>query len=1246
MAGPGINLGTGFVNVVPSARGIEGNLARVMAAPAASAGRSSGRSWGQKFGTAVKVGAGVAATGAAAVVGTALVKGFQRLTAIETATAKLKGLGNSSKDVKVIMDGALKAVQGTAFGMDAAATSAAGAVAAGIKPGKQLNGVLKSMANAAAAAGVPMEEMGAIYNKVASTGKAQNDVLRQVADRGIPIYQALADKLGVTSDEVFKLATKGKIDFATFESAMKSASGTVADEMGKTTLGTLENLNAAMGRLGAGLLAGVFPEIQPLLGSLIGVVDRLTEAAAPAAEAVGAKLGPALAGVTKWLDGLDFTSWSNFTASLSGGGVSSSLSSLWDSAQKLAPAFGELGSALAQSGPEFANLATAGVDILSAAVGWLAEHMDTIVKWMPAIVGGLLLWRAASQGLASAQLAVRAGEVAMAPVYLTNQALRWVNIRAEQQLAASKLAAAGATTTQTTAENVGLFTKIRTVAATVAQRTATVATTVATRAAAAGQWLLNAAMSANPIGLIIAGIAALVAGLVWFFTQTKVGQMVIQTAWAGIKLAIGAVTTWFTTSVVPWFKSAINAIVLAFQAFKLGATIVWNGFKAVLGAVWNWVKTYVFNPIATFAKVTIPAAFNFLVTAVRLYINAWKLVLTTVWNFVKTYVFNPIKTFVMVTIPNAFNFMKRLVGLYINAWKLVINVAWTFVRDKIFSPLKHLVTVTIPFAFNLFKNLVKARMAEFRVGVHAAWTWVKDHTFSPLKTFITETIPNAFNSGVKAIGRFWDKLKSVASKPVKFVVDTVYNKGLVKMWNPIADFIGKEKWKLNKVDVSKFRSGGKVWGPGTETSDSIPARLSKNEHVLSAKDVRNLGGHGNVYALRAAAARGWTPGLATGGTLSDAARWLQAKGARITEFKAWGQRVGGHSKNSKHYTGHAFDANYGPGGQNATEQAFFDRVLPKMRELFPKLGYIWRAPGHYNHLHVDTGGGGRVGTGGSGGGGGWIPGLDTLVDWVKTKINGIGGDGHVASGMKTMATKLVDGMADKARSVFDVVGDAVENVKGGIVKGVAYAKGQTWATMNGLSGADRSRMNWIVSKESGWNPKAKNPRSTASGLPQFINSTARSYLGGSPASRFGVFDQLDGMRKYVHSSKFDDYGGGWKGAYNYWQKHHYYRDGGAVMPSLSMMSGLMPKPHVFDGGGWLTDRMVAVHGKRQPDAVLSSQQWADVHKLAVEDGGRAKGGVQLIVNFNGDIESRATAEKVVDDLSFEVKRIFGGGKYV
>lgn len=65
-------------------------------------------------------------------------------------------------------------------------------------------------------------------------------------------------------------------------------------------------------------------------------------------------------------------------------------------------------------------------------------------------------------------------------------------------------------------------------------------------------------------------------------------------------------------------------------------------------------------------------------------------------------------------------------------------------------------------------------------------------------------------------------------------------------------------------------NGGAVFGPGTETSDSIPAWLSTNEHVLSAREVRGLGGHDSVERLRALARNGQAPGFATGGAVGRA----------------------------------------------------------------------------------------------------------------------------------------------------------------------------------------------------------------------------------------------------------------------------------------------------------------------------------------------------------------------------------------
>lgn len=60
-------------------------------------------------------------------------------------------------------------------------------------------------------------------------------------------------------------------------------------------------------------------------------------------------------------------------------------------------------------------------------------------------------------------------------------------------------------------------------------------------------------------------------------------------------------------------------------------------------------------------------------------------------------------------------------------------------------------------------------------------------------------------------------------------------------------------------------SGGAIFGPGTGTSDSVPALLSNGEHVLTAAEVVALGGHDAVYRMRAAARRGDVPGFALGG---------------------------------------------------------------------------------------------------------------------------------------------------------------------------------------------------------------------------------------------------------------------------------------------------------------------------------------------------------------------------------------------
>lgn len=241
-------------------------------------GRMIGEPIGKGIGLAIKGGIGLAAVGATAAVGTlvaSLTKGFTRLKNIDNAKFKLEALGNSAADVKKIMDNATKAVKGTAFGLDAAATTASTAVAAGVAPGTDLTAYLTNVADAAAIAGVSMEEMGSIFNKVQTNGKAMTDDLQMMADRALPIFTWLQKQYGVTGEELQKMVEDGKVSSADFNRAISENLGGAAQKMGQSFEGAMQNLDAALGRVGATLLGIPFNEASGGIGSITTALDKL-----------------------------------------------------------------------------------------------------------------------------------------------------------------------------------------------------------------------------------------------------------------------------------------------------------------------------------------------------------------------------------------------------------------------------------------------------------------------------------------------------------------------------------------------------------------------------------------------------------------------------------------------------------------------------------------------------------------------------------------------------------------------------------------------------------------------------------------------------------------------------------------------------------------------------------------------------------------------------------------------------------
>ena len=798
-----------------------------------------------------------------------------------------------------------------------------------------------------------------------------------------------------------------------------------------------------------------------------------------------------------------------------------------------------------------------------------------------------------------------------------------------------------------------------------------VAQKFATAGAAVQMRILNAAMKANPIGLIITAVTLLVAGFILMYKKVGWFRDGVNAAWAGIKIAVSAVGNWFRDVLWPIMQAVWNGIVAGAKWLWNGIKIAWNGIMVAVRAVVAWFQTYVapvikavfsaigavfrwlwkniavpvfngiklivttwwkgvkiiFNAVIAFVKNYLAPVFQLFWAIIKVVWNGIRIAINAAWQFIKKYIFTPILNWINTKIVPRFKFLQAVLKLVWAKIRYYIHVAWAFIKKNIFQPIVNWINAHLAPKFRFLRTVVKNVWNGIKTSIRTVWNFIRDKVFNPLKNAITKSVPNAFEKGKDAIGKAWDKVRDIAKKPVKFMISTVINSGVIKNFNKIASKFGVKKMPYVKLPKG-FATGGRVSGPGTSTSDSVPARLSNNEHVLTAKDVKNMGGHSNVYAMRRAAAQGWTPGLAKGGTLSDAAKWWQKKGTRITEFKAWGQRVGTHSKNSLHYSGRAFDANYGPGGENATEKAFFDKWIPVFRKEFPKIGVIWRAPGHYNHAHFDTSGGAQVGSGGASGDG---SGGGLSLDWftgpfekIKDKIaKGVGSTGFgelIGAGAKKMIDMPIKWITDNISKVADFVGDVFTNVKDVVTTGSGRRRGKKWAKAQGWpikGGARWNALDYIITRESSWNPKAKNPSSTASGLGQFINSTSRAYMGGSPMSKYPFDDQLKGVVKYT-----TDRYGGLVPAMNFWKKHHYYAKG-----TLSAARGWAT---VGENG----PELLKLRGGEQIKSNRNSRRFIESHR----DGER----VVLNVDFHGRVDD---PNEMINKLNFFVERKFGAGKY-
>lgn len=160
------------------------------------------------------------------------------------------------------------------------------------------------------------------------------------------------------------------------------------------------------------------------------------------------------------------------------------------------------------------------------------------------------------------------------------------------------------------AQEISTFAYLKNSAAMVAQKAVSLASAAATGVVTAAQWALNAALNANPIGLVIIAITALVAGIMYLWNTNEGFREGVIKVWNAIKDAAVAVWNWLVEAFKKW-GAAILAVVLGpIAMLALFVAKHWEQIKAAAAAAWNAIvnalKTAAQTIVNLFLNWTLP----------------------------------------------------------------------------------------------------------------------------------------------------------------------------------------------------------------------------------------------------------------------------------------------------------------------------------------------------------------------------------------------------------------------------------------------------------------------------------------------------------------------------------------------------------------------------------------------------------------------------------------------------------------
>lgn len=284
------------------------------------------------------------------------------------------------------------------------------------------------------------------------------------------------------------------------------------------------------------------------------------------------------------------------------------------------------------------------------------------------------------------------------------------------------------------------------------------------------------AVLAGPIGLIVAAVAALTAGLVWFFTQTELGQQIWETVWDAIQVAV----EWAADALAvawEWIQAGAEALFTWFQNTALPAMqAVWDGITETATAAAGWYMEHVWPMFEAFGDLLSALWERIEQAAGRLWVvlepifgfiaAAWSVLwfgVQSVWQTVGPAIISAIQTGwqnLRTATETVWNIIKTAIETVLGVIQGVIRTVTAIIRGDWRG------------AWNEIKGIAETIWNGIRTSVHTAIDGVRAVISNTLTT-IRGIWDTAWGTIVRRLTDAWNNITSAVAGGVSDAISTI-----------------------------------------------------------------------------------------------------------------------------------------------------------------------------------------------------------------------------------------------------------------------------------------------------------------------------------------------------------------------------------------------------------------------------------------------------------------------------------------